>query len=188
MGIVEVIEELEDVIRSATRVPGLGNRVVVDSRRLGSVVEGFQSSIPSDVQEAKEILRQKESILNQVQLESKRIKESAEQQANALTDAAKQEKESSVNQSEIVKEAQMKSQEINQEALQESQQIIQDAQRKAYQIMAEAEASAATRRQGSDQYARETLFDLEEQLSKMTAQIRRGIDALGVEAEATIPS
>ena len=73
MDIVEVIEELESVIGSATRVPGLGKRVVVDSERLASVVESLQTAIPSDIQEAKEILKQKESLLNQSQLEAKRI-------------------------------------------------------------------------------------------------------------------
>ncbi len=188
MDIVEVIEQLEGVIGSATRVPGLGKRVVVDSERLTGVVAALQSSIPADIQEAKEILRQKESLLNQSQLEAKRIKEAAEREAQSVTSAAKQEQESKVEETEIVKEAHAKAQEVNQDALQESQQIIQDAQRRAYRIMDEAEAAAATRREGSDQYARETLFDLEERLSKLTGQVRRGIDALGAETEAKMPS
>ncbi len=188
MDVVELIEELEGVIGSATRVPGLGKRVIVDSERLASIVQALQTSIPSDIQEAKEILRQKESLLNQTQLEATRIKESAAREVQLITNAAIQEQESKVDETEIVKEAQSKAQEVNQDALQESQQIIQDAQRRAYRIMDEAEAAAATRREGSDQYARETLFDLEERLSKLTGQVRRGIDALGAEAEAKMPS
>ena len=41
---------------------------------------------------------------------------------------------------------------------------------------------------GSNQYARETLFDLEERLSTVLGQVRRGIDTLGLKADTTIPS
>ncbi len=184
MDIVQIVGELESITQSATRVPGLRKRVMVDVDRLKQVTGDIQNSIPSDILEAKEILKQKDSIINQSQLEARRVKDAAEKESLALTAAAEQEQASRVDETEIVKASEAKAEEVNQNALQEAQQIVQDAQRRAYRITDEAERAAADRREGSDQYARETLFDLEERLSGMTAQIRRGIDALGVETEA----
>jgi len=66
-----------------------------------------------------------------------------------------------------------------------AEEIVQDAQRRAYRIVSEAEDIAASRREGADQYASEVLFNLEEQLSEILGQIRRGIDSLRTEAEPT---
>ena len=65
---------------------------------------------------------------------------------------------------------------------------MQDAQRRAYKILEEADTEASVRRDGADQYAREKLFDLEERLSELLGQVRRGIDSLGLEVETSIPS
>jgi vacuolar-type H+-ATPase subunit H len=157
---------------------------MVDPDRLNKVGEQLRSSVPADIQEAKEVITQKESVVNQAYLEARRIKEEAE----ATVAAARQEQESRIDQTEIMKAAEAKAEETNQNALQEGQEIVQDAQRRAYRIVDEAEAGATTRREGSDQYARETLFELEERLSGLLGQVRRGIDALGLEVEVKIPA
>ena len=155
---------------------------MVDSERMAKVTEELHTSIPSDILEAREILKQKDSIINQTHLEVRRIKETAEQEAQALRTAAQQEQKSKIDETEIVKAAEAKAEDANQQALQEAQQTIQDAQRRAYRIVEETESASLSRRGGADQYARETLFDLEERLAELIGQVRRGIDALGLEA------
>ena len=147
-------------------------RVMVDADRLASVGKELRDSIPADSQEATEILKQKDSIVNQAHLEARRVKE-----------AAQQEQASRINQTEIVKAAETKAEEVSQQGLQDAQEIVQDSQRKAYRIVDEAEADAAVRRDGADQYAKETLFDLEERLANLLGQVRKGIDILGLEVE-----
>ncbi|MCH7789859.1 MAG: hypothetical protein IH940_10515 [Acidobacteria bacterium] len=127
----------------------------------------------------------KESIINQAYLEAKRIRGSAEEETNALRTATQEEHETKVGESEILKAAEAKGQEIREDASYESQQILQDAQRKAYRIVNEAESSAMSRREGADHYAREVLFNLEEQLAEVLGQVRKGIDALKLDVEAT---
>jgi hypothetical protein len=186
--IVQIIEELESIASSATKVPGLRRRVMVDMDRLVAVGGELRSSIPSDIQEAREILRQKESILNQTQLEARRIKEAALQEALSTRTSAEEEKQTKVDETEILKVAEAKADQVGQQGAQEAQQIMQDAQRRAYRIIDEAEAASTARREGADQYARETLFNLEERLAGLLGQVRKGIDALGIEVEARIPS
>ena len=163
-------------------------KVMVDVDRLSAVSEQLSKTIPADILEAKEILKQKESILNHTQLEARRIREEAAEEADQVMSAAREEHVSKVDETEVLRVAGVKADELNQGAMQEAQQIIQDAQRKAYRLIDEAEHVAAERREGADRYARETLFDLEERLAGILGQVRHGIDSLGVEVEAKIPA
>ena len=194
INISQIIEELESVAEGGTKVPGLRKRAVIDADKLASVVNELRVSVPADIQEANEILKQKDSIVNQAQLEAKRIKDAAQQEAARTKEAALQESEAvaaaalreqdiRVGESEIVKSAQIKAEETRTQSEQQAEEMTQTAQRRAYQIIDEAEARAANRRDGSDQYAKETLYDLEERLSAQLGQVRRGIDALGTDAD-----
>ena len=161
---------------------------MVDGDRLNQLIEGLGESISSDTQEAREIIKQKEGMINQASLEAKRVKESAEKKAREIEASAEEERRMKIDDSEIVKGAESKIAEIHQKALEEGQSITHDAQRKAYRMLSEADAASETRREGASQYARETLFDLEERLSGLVGQVRKGIDTLGLEADAKTES
>lgn len=165
-------------------------KVMVDADRLSAVSEQLSKTIPADILEAKEILKQKESILNHTQLEARRIREEAAEEADQIMSAAREEHASKVDETEVLRAANEKADETNQGAMLEAQQIVHEAQRKAFRLIDEAERVAIERREGADRYARETLFDLEERLANTLGQVRRGIDSLGVEveAEANIPA
>jgi cell division septum initiation protein DivIVA len=151
---------------------------MVDIDRLIALSDELGKGMPANIQEADEVLKQKESILNLAFMEAQRVKSAAEQEVSTMTSAAQRERESKVGDSEVLKAAEARGEEIKEEAMAEAQQIVQDAQRRAYRILNEAEASALTRREGADQYSREVLFNLEEQLSESLGQVRRGIDSL----------
>lgn len=157
---------------------------MIDPERLKHAISNLAANVPADIQEAQEIIRQKDSIVNQAQLESRRIKEKSDQEYQSLIRAAKQEHQERIDETEIVKSAESKSEETHQQALQDAQQIVQEAQRKAYRIIEESETVSSNRREGADQYAREILFDLEERLANKLGEVRRGIDVLGLQVPA----
>ena len=161
---------------------------MVELERLENVKSELSESVPSDILEAKEILTQKESIINQSLLEARRVKDTAEEEARIIKSAAMQEHAEKVDDTEIVRAAHGKAEKINQEAVQQAHEIVQDAQRAASRIVGDADKAAVIRREGADQYARETLFNLEERLASQLGQVRRGIDALGIEVEVKIPT
>ena len=178
MDFEQAIQELQTLYNTSNRVPGFRKKVMVD----GAAVKG---SLPADVQEAEEILKQKDSILNQAYLEAQRMKTTVEEQVTEQIEAARQEHLSKVDESEIVRAAEARGQEIRDEAMVEAQEIVQDAQRRAIRMQNESESTAISRREGADQYAREVLFGMEEQLSEILGQIRRGIDTLRDQPENT---
>ena len=153
---------------------------MVDADRLERIRENMSASVPSDILEAQEILTQKESIINQSLLEARRVKETAMREAEEIRTSAVEEHDAKVGDHEVLRVAQEHADQINQEAVQEANQIVQEAQRNAFRIVGDAEKIAAARREGADQYARESLFNLEERLASQLGQVRRGIDALGV--------
>ena len=182
----QIADQLRAMTASGTRVPGFRGKVMVDidslvrmSDQLGSV------DMSDDVREASEVIRMKESILNQAYLEAKRIRTTAEEEVGKLTSQAETEYRTKVGESSVLKRAEEISQEMQEQAGYESQQILQDAQRKAYRVVSEAENVALARRDGADTYSREVLFNLEEQLADILGQVRRGIDALNLEVEAS---
>ena len=178
MDFEQAFSELQQLYSASNRVPGLRRKVMVDADQFARVIGELRTAMPADVQEAQEILRQKDSILNQAYLESQRVRSQVEEEIEAQKRATQQEHESRVDDSEILRAAGSRSTEITEEAQGEAEEMIQDAQRRAYRIVSEAEDIASSRREGADQYASEVLFSLEEQLSEVLGQIRRGIDTL----------
>ena len=106
------------------------------------------------------------------------MRSTVEDEVSSHIAAATREHQELVSDSEVLKAANSQGEQIREEAMSNAEEIVQDAQRKAYAIVSEAEDIAASRRDGADQYSREVLFSLEEQLSEVLGQIRRGIDTL----------
>ena len=179
----QALQELQQLYASSSRVPGFRKKVMVDADEFASVLNNIRTVMPADVQEARQILLQKDSILNQAYLEAQRVKSAAEEEVAAELHAAHEEHRTKVGESEVTKTATVRAQETMDHAVGEAEDIIQDAQKRAYRIISESEDVAAARREGADQYAREVLFSLEEQLSEMLGQIRRGIDTLRPEVD-----
>ena len=180
--------ELQRLYSSANRVPGLRRKVMVDADQFSKVINDLRTAMPADVQEAQEIIRQKDSILNQSYLEAQRLKSQIEDEVSTQKQASMREHEEMVGESAILKAAESRGDGIKEEAQGEAEEVIQDAQRRAYRIVTEAEDIASSRREGANQYASEVMFSLEEQLSEILGQIRRGIDTLRPEADMRRPA
>ena len=200
MNSVEMIEQLKSMIMGTTRVPGLKNRGMVDLDSLMDLIDELQNHLPIEIQESNEILKQKESIVKSAMMESSRIRDELQKEMDTKTEDAQkvvdemmvkanEEYELKISHSEVIMEATKRAEELTKETQNESNQLklnaendakktIEEAQKKENQILMAAEKSSREKKDGSDQYAREVLFNLEEKLSSQLNQIRLGIDAL----------
>lgn len=113
-------------------------------------------SVPADIQEARQLLQQRDGIMEEALVQAKKI-----------TAAAEEEFKARVRESAIVKAAQAS-----------AQQILGEAERKAETVRADAERVARTRKEDADKYTLAVLRKLDEQLSAFLASIRKGIEAL----------
>ena len=178
-----ILDDLEASIQSANKVPGIGNKAMVDIKKLKSIYDALSQSIPEEILEASEVIKQKESIINQAYLEAKRTKEIAQQESASINDKARGEYDQKVSDSEVTRGAELKSEEIISEANAKATGIVQESQTEAGQIVDKAQTEATQRKDGADQYSKEVLFNIEERLSQVLGQVRRGIDALGDETQ-----
>ena len=191
MDLNQLVNELIEVSKNGTRVPGFRGKTMIDADRLGILLSELENSLPSGVQEAQTIITQKDSIISQAQMEASRILDDARNTAAQVSTAASVEQEEKVSDSEVLKVANNRGEEIVATASGEAQTlvtsaqdevqtVIQDAQRRAYSLINDAENQVAELRQGADRYSKEVLSSIEEQLSNQLGQVRRGLDALNV--------
>ena len=168
MEILTLVDKLETTITSSARLPAT-HKVVVDLDRMLELVDQMRLAIPKDVQESQEMLVQREAIINQALLDSRRIKASAEEESR-----------NQVDQSQIVKEATEKAEELLADAKRRSDALMQDAQQKAHDLTNEAQSYGDSRIKESNRYAHEVLARLEMQLSGVLNSVRLGLDNLEV--------
>ena len=150
----------------------------VDYEKLTSFSAKMKTSISDNIEEAEEIVKQKESIIKQAQLESYRIKNASEVEVQELMNAAEMQKKELVQESEIVKSANQEAIRIKNDLQNECEEMKKMAEMEASSMMEQAESFASERKEGANQYAKETLFELEERFSKMLGQVRKGLDSL----------
>ncbi len=187
MASMDHIAKLEEMLGSG-RVPGTA-RTLVNLEKIREVIEELKKELPSQVNDAQTVLRQKEAILKQAELEARRIRAYADEEATTIRSLAEEQSQSQLEtarteaqdmlgDSEIVKAAEEKAVEIEQAAQEKANKIVGDAQNKLNQVLANAEQDAGERRRGADNYAREVLFMLEEKIADTLGQVRSGIDVL----------
>ncbi len=104
MKVLELLEELEDVLDGATKVPMM-SKVMVESEDIFSIVREIRLALPDDVQQAKWIRDERDRILEEARTEYERIIKEAKKQADYL-----------VENSEIMARATKLAQEIRQDA------------------------------------------------------------------------
>ncbi len=153
--IMAVLERMEAVTGSATKLP-LTKRAVINPRDLQDLVAQLRNVLPSDINEALQIIRYRDTLVSQAQAEAARIRAEAEQSSLQR-----------VSEAQVVKDAQAAAETVKREAEQDRQDIL-----------AEAEKQAAAKVEGADSYATEVLTRLEQELSALLTTARRGIDSL----------
>jgi vacuolar-type H+-ATPase subunit E/Vma4 len=187
MASMDHIHKLEDMLSSG-RVPGTA-RTLVNLEKVTEVIAELKNELPTQVNDAQAIVRQKEAILKQAELEARRIRAYADEEATTIRQLAEEQSQSQlataredaqtlVEDAEVVKAAYKRAEEIEHEAQEKASKIISEAQGKLNQILAGAEKDASERRRGADNYAREVLFMLEEKIADTLGQVRSGIDLL----------
>jgi vacuolar-type H+-ATPase subunit H len=102
--VMELLEDLEDVVEGATKVPMM-NKVMIEAEEVNNIIKDIRLSLPDDVQQAKWIRDERDRILAEAKAEYERIIREARKQADYL-----------VEESEITARATKLAQEIKQDA------------------------------------------------------------------------
>ena len=187
MTVIEQIDSLMEMVESG-RVRAT-SRSLINVNRFREALNGLKENIPEDIEDALSIIRQKESVIRQAEIEARRIRsyadeeamvirQTAEEKSSASIDAAENQARSMIESSEIHKRAEEKAQETIATAEAKVDSKIEAADTQISHLKDKAETEATLRKQGADEYAREVLFSLEERVAETLGQVRQGIDIL----------
>jgi hypothetical protein len=181
------LEDLEAMIVKG-RVPGTA-RTLGNLEKITAAITEMKSDMPTQMSEAEGVVRQKDAIIKQAELEARRIRayadeeattirQLAEEQSNTLLTTSQEEAQKMISETEITHVAREQATEIETDAQARAIRLIDDAENNVNCILKEAETSATARHRGADNYAREVLFALEERIADTLGQVRGGIDLL----------
>ena len=156
MDIINVIDKVDALVNTSPKVPATRSRLV-DGDKVMKLVEQLRLSIPQDIRAAQEVIEKKDLILNQAQVDARRVRNETEAEFNAR-----------LEQSELVVAASRQSEEM-----------MQEAERKANRIMEHAEAESSRSRAEADAYVMQALRNLEREMTSVLTAVRKGLDTLG---------
>ena len=108
----DLIKKIDNLIDSGVKVPGFGKKVMLDTTKIDQFIKEVTDLVPQDIQEAKEIINQKNSILAQANMEAQRIIESANRDSADSSSKSQDEFEKLVDESSITEEANKKSESL----------------------------------------------------------------------------
>ena len=86
MTVLELLEELEEIINTAPKVP-LASKVMVDANEILELSKDIRLSLPDDVQQAKWVIDEKERIHQDARNEYERIIVEAKKQADTMVES-----------------------------------------------------------------------------------------------------
>lgn len=85
MNVLELLDEIEDIVETASTVP-LTNKIMIDGDELLDLVKDIRTGLPDDIQQAKWIKDKKMEILAKAKEEYGKVIEEAQKQAQYLVD------------------------------------------------------------------------------------------------------
>ncbi len=173
MDILHLVDRLEELVAEARRMP-IGQGVVIDRRRILELVDQMRSSVPWEVRDARDIVNEKDALLEEARREAEGIVARAENQVQDM-----------LQENSLSQHAERQAQQIVNQAEDRAQQILDQAHEQVQARLRQAEYAATNQMDEADRYALEMLRRLEQQLSAFGSTIRGGIDAL---EERTAPA
>ena len=93
--LIGLLDELEDALTKSTRLPFV-RRLMVDEERATALLDRLRAAVPEEVRRARQVLRERDQLLEQARRQAQRIAEQAQQEAaqrlerDGLLDEAKQ--------------------------------------------------------------------------------------------------
>lgn len=100
------IDDMDEILEKARKLPMSNKNYVVDVEQLRDCIDHIRMNIPSEIKQAKKIVQERKSIIDEAHKQADDIVTKAENRANAL-----------VANSEITKAAEAKAVEIERQAL-----------------------------------------------------------------------
>lgn len=112
MSIDETLEMMDEMLDKAVNVPLTNKKSLIDVEKMRELIEEIRLNMPKEIKQARDLVNDRKTILNDAKNEASAIVARAEQRAAAL-----------VSQQEIVRHATARANEINAAAQEQTKQL-----------------------------------------------------------------
>lgn len=160
--IEELLESMDIVMDKATNVPFKSGKCVVDAEELGRIIDDIRINLPQEIRQAKAIVAERGTIIEDANKEAEEIIHKAEDRARALINQEEIYRQAKEKAMEMLSTAQEKSKEVKRAAVEFSDNILLNTEnavnqslevirqsRKGLRSAAQAEAAKKGKRSAS---------------------------------------
>lgn len=141
MDLQALIEELEEIVENASKVP-LTTKCMLDREEVWEVIQQFRLNYPEEIKQAQWVKKERERILNESRQEASSIIESANQKVVMMVNETEIIKLAKAKADDIIKEADLRAIEINHQSEIKARATIEEAQAQADDYKKRAQAYA----------------------------------------------
>ncbi len=166
MNLLHLVDRLEELVGSAQKMP-IGNRAMVDRRRLLDLIDQMRIAIPQEVRDAQELLAQRAERNRDAEEEARLIVARAEERAAQL-----------VEHHELTLAARHRAEDLARQAEVRIEERIQRANADIEGRIEESRGLAEQQMDAADDYARELLQRLDRQLAAFLRSVQGGLAQL----------
>ncbi len=171
------------MILDSPRIP-LTRRTLVDEEQLLDQLDLVRMNLPAAFQEAEEIVRHKDEILEQAEQYAQNMIETAERQVAQILDEMGIVRQAKIEADQIRQQLQQDCQDAQEQTVAEIESLRLQAQQEVEEMRRRALAECEAIENGADDYADRVLNNIEQQLGDMLRVIRNGRQQLETEATA----
>jgi hypothetical protein len=176
VNLLHLVDRLEELVGSAQKMP-IGNRAMVDRRRLLDLIDQMRIAIPQEVRDAQELIAQRDQRRRDAEEEARLIVARAEERAARL-----------VEQHELAQAARRRAEELARQAEVRIEERIQRANADIEERIEESRRLAEQQMDAADDYARELLRRLDRQLGAFLRSVQGGLAQLDRPAPGAAPA
>ncbi len=115
--IEDILEQIDDMLDAAWAMPLSGGKVVVDAERMRNLIDAIRGNMPTEVRQAKAIVKDRADIIDTAKKEAESIIRNAEERRNQI-----------LTHEEIVIQAQEKANEIQTQTQKRAREMRKTAQ------------------------------------------------------------
>lgn len=112
MDVLVLIDRLEEMVEDARSFPGFGNSAMVDRDAAFDLIDQMRQTIPEELKQARWIVKERQSMLDEARSESDRIIQQAREEAEKLTSEQEVLKQAEKQGADIVEDSRRREREV----------------------------------------------------------------------------
>lgn len=167
-----LLEDLEDVLDDATKIP-MSKKWAVDIDKIKTIIEDIRLNTPQETKQAKAIVDSRNSIIEEANKQAADIIAEAQEQKREMIAQDRVTLQAQAEAAEIIAKAKEQGDAYILDAKNQASTILNDATNQSNEIVTSAHAKSREMLTAVNNYADDTLLDIDDALYRALQDVRR---------------